>query len=174
MSSIFIILIYLYEINNLIFVSRRSNPAEFSKHQLGYQTIHGNCSKRWGHVIASGRKTPEVGGKWKQYSGRISPVISGRFPPEKNKKLVGSNRRNSKAFRPEYCFQVPLSSEAFLPEPTSALWPGYLSMLREHVCGQHVLNISCSVNIYVRTWVHYICYQHITVTWTNSDSLCCM
>jgi hypothetical protein len=59
--------------------------------------------------------------KWKQYSDRkflgFFPVDSSQFPV-----LFGRNRseiigKNPEIFRWEYCFHVPVISDAFLPEP---------------------------------------------------------
>jgi hypothetical protein len=59
--------------------------------------------------------------KWKQYSDRkfvgFFPVDSSQFPV-----LSGRNRseiieKNPEIFRWEYCFHVPMISDAFLPEP---------------------------------------------------------
>jgi len=46
--------------------------------------------------------------------------ISDAFQQE----LVGNHRKNPKNFRWEYCFHVPVISDAFLPEPARNFRPG--------------------------------------------------
>ena len=64
------------------------------------------------------RKTPEINGTWKQYSGRKNfGFFSCQFlfiPIGTDRKLPGICPKN---VRPEYCFHVPLISGVFLLEP---------------------------------------------------------
>jgi hypothetical protein len=65
--------------------------------------------ERAGKVIKSGRKTPEIDVKWKQYSGR--------FPGESTRKWSEVTGKKSENFWLEYYFDVPLISGVFLQEP---------------------------------------------------------
>ena len=71
------------------------------------------------------KKTPEINGAWKQYSGR---KFFGHFPDDFRSVPVEKNRnspeKSPKFFRPEYCFHVPLISGVFLREPARTLRPG--------------------------------------------------
>jgi hypothetical protein len=65
------------------------------------------------------------------------PEISGLFPGDFWPDLTGKHwnqtefaGKNPKAFRPEYCFQVPLISNAFLQEP--AFFPGNSCRFRQN------------------------------------------
>jgi hypothetical protein len=68
----------------------------------------GILQERCGKVTESCRKTPEIAGTWKQYSGRklsgFFPVNSCQLPVlfDRNRpEIIGKNPKN---FRPEYCF----------------------------------------------------------------------
>jgi hypothetical protein len=65
--------------------------------------------ERAGKVIKSGRKTPEIDVKWKQYSGRS--------PGKSTRKMSEVTGKKSENFWLEYCFDVPLISSVFLQEP---------------------------------------------------------
>ena len=66
----------------------------------------------------SRRKTPEINGTWKQYSGR---KIFGLFPESSDQLLsIPAGNHLEKIlnnFRLEYCFRFPLISRVFLREP---------------------------------------------------------
>jgi hypothetical protein len=73
----------------------------------------------------SGRKTPEIAGTWKQYSGR---KLSGFFQVDscqfhvlfdRNRlKIIGKNTEN---FRSEYCLHVPAISGVFLQDTAAGI-----------------------------------------------------
>ncbi len=83
-----------------------------------------NWPERGGKITGSGRKTPEIDGIRKQYSGdRIQlPVltVSCLFRAETDK----SGHRNRS---PEYCFRFPSISRVFLRDPARISRLGYIS-----------------------------------------------
>jgi hypothetical protein len=90
------------------------------------------------------RKTPEIAGTWKQYSGRkfsgFFPMISGRFLTESTRSWQEFTGKNPDNFRPEYCFHVLAISGVFLHDtvtfphlscriqwPESSTWASVIS-----------------------------------------------
>jgi hypothetical protein len=73
--------------------------------------------ERGGKVTRSCRKTLEIDGKWKQYSGRnfldFFQCLSGRFLREWARKWPKFIRKNPETFRPEYYFHVSLDFRCF-------------------------------------------------------------
>jgi hypothetical protein len=80
-------------------------------------------------ATGSCRKTPEVSGKWKQYSDR---KLSGFFPVDSCQLLVLSDRnrpetigKNPENFRPEYCFHKITGITGNRQFPGRFVRPGY-------------------------------------------------
>jgi len=85
-----------------------------------------------GQVVRTGlfRKTPEINGTWKQYSGWKSPDFFPMkihpFPFERRpfsyevpRETVRKSPEKFGAFRPEYCYHGPLFSGVFLQYPVT-------------------------------------------------------
>ena len=96
---------------------------------------HMILQERCGKVTGSHRKAPEIAGSGSSIpTGNLLdffPVDSDQFPVLSNRNRSEIIRKNPKIFRLEYCFHVPVTSGAFLPEPARIFRPGYVQ-LYEH------------------------------------------
>ncbi len=99
---------------------------------------HRILQERYGKVIVSCRKAPEIAGTWKQYSGRkIFGFSSGGFLPTScafRQEVGGKHRKN---FRPEYCFQNINGITRNWSFPGRTLRPGYIFLLHFQISTQN-------------------------------------
>ena len=84
--------------------------------------------ERCGKVTGSHRKAPEIAGSGSSIpTGNLLdffPVDSDQFPVLSSRNRSEIIGKNPKIFRLEYCFHVPVTSGAFLPEPARIFRPG--------------------------------------------------
>ena len=84
--------------------------------------------ERCGKVTESHRKAPEIAGSGSSIpTGNLLdffPVDSDQFPVLSSRNRSEIIGKNPKIFRLEYCFHVPVTSGAFLPEPARIFRPG--------------------------------------------------
>ena len=101
------------------FIPRSNIPATGS-HMILQET----CGK----VTGSHRKAPEIAGSGSSIpTGNLLdffPVDSDQFPVLSSRNRSEIIGKNPKIFRLEYCFHVPVTSGAFLPEPARIFRPG--------------------------------------------------
>ena len=90
---------------------------------------HMILQERCGKVTGSHRKAPEIAGSGSSIpTGNLLdffPVDSDQFPVLSSRNRSEIIGKNPKIFRLEYCFHVPVTSGAFLPEPARIFRPGY-------------------------------------------------
>ena len=88
--------------------------------------------ERCGKVTGSHRKAPEIAGSGSSIpTGNLLdffPVDSDQFPVLSSRNRSEITGKNPKIFRLEYCFHVPVTSGAFLPEPARIFRPGYVEI----------------------------------------------
>ena len=84
--------------------------------------------ERCGKVTGSHRKAPEIAESGSSIpTGNLLdffPVDSDQFPVLSSRNRSEIIGKNPKIFRLEYCFHVPVTSGAFLPEPARIFRPG--------------------------------------------------
>ena len=84
--------------------------------------------ERCGKVTGSHRKAPEIAGSGSSIpTGNLLdffPVDSDQFPVLSSRNRSEIIGKNPKIFPLEYCFHVPVTSGAFLPEPARIFRPG--------------------------------------------------
>ena len=89
--------------------------------------------ERCGKVTGSHRKAPEIAGSGSSIpTGNLLdffPVDSDQFPVLSSRNRSEIIGKNPKIFRLEYCFHVPVTSGAFLPEPARIFRPGLFQCL---------------------------------------------
>ena len=89
---------------------------------------HMILQERCGKVTGSHRKAPEIAGSGSSIpTGNLLdffPVDSDQFPVLSSRNRSEIIGKNPKIFRLEYCFHVPVTSGAFLPEPARIFRPG--------------------------------------------------
>ena len=89
---------------------------------------HMILQERCGKVTGSHRKAPEIAGSGSSIpTGNLLdffPVDSDQFPVLSSRNRSEIIGKNPKIFRLEYCFHVPVTSGAFLPEPACIFRPG--------------------------------------------------
>ena len=87
--------------------------------------------ERCGKVTGSHRKAPEIAGSGSSIpTGNLLdffPVDSDQFPVLSSRNRSEIIGKNPKIFPLEYCFHVPVTSGAFLPEPARIFRPGKAS-----------------------------------------------
>ena len=101
-------------------VNPRSNIPATGSHMI--------LQERCGKVTGSHRKAPEIAGSGSSIpTGNLLdffPVDSDQFPVLSSRNRSEIIGKNPKIFRLEYCFHVPVTSGAFLPEPARIFRPG--------------------------------------------------
>ena len=116
--------------NSLIEHFPRSNIPATGSHMI--------LQERCGKVTGSHRKAPEIAGSGSSIpTGNLLdffPVDSDQFPVLSSRNRSEIIGKNPKIFRLEYCFHVPVTSGAFLPEPARIFRPG--SMIRPSQCSR--------------------------------------
>ena len=108
--------------------SERQNP----RSNIPATGSHMILQERCGKVTGSHRKAPEIAGSGSSIpTGNLLdffPVDSDQFPVLSSRNRSEIIGKNPKIFRLEYCFHVPVTSGAFLPEPARIFRPGILTM----------------------------------------------
>ena len=88
--------------------------------------------ERCGKVTGPHRKAPEIAGSGSSIpTGNLLdffPVDSDQFPVLSSRNRSEIIGKNPKIFRLEYCFHVPVTSGAFLPEPARIFRPGNVQL----------------------------------------------
>ena len=104
---------------------------------------HMILQERCGKVTGSHRKAPEIAGSGSSIpTGNLLdffPVDSDQFPvlfSRNRSEIIG---KNPKIFRLEYCFHVPVTSGAFLPEPARIFRPGYQIIIGYRFIVRHLV-----------------------------------
>ena len=109
---------------NLLGQVPRSNIPATGSHMI--------LQERCGKVTGSHRKAPEIAGSGSSIpTGNLLdffPVDSDQFPVLSSRNRSEIIGKNPKIFRLEYCFHVPVTSGAFLPEPARIFRPGFMSV----------------------------------------------
>ena len=97
---------------------------------------HMILQERCGKVTGSHRKAPEIAGSGSSIpTGNLLdffPVDSDQFPVLSSRNRSEIIGKNPKIFRLEYCFHVPVTSGAFLPEPARIFRPGYIDLQKKN------------------------------------------
>ena len=107
--------------------------------------------ERCGKVTGSHRKAPEIAGSGSSIpTGNLLdffPVDSDQFPVLSSRNRSEIIGKNPKIFRLEYCFHVPVTSGAFLPEPARIFRPGFNTFIISSALAYARVIISSTLSI---------------------------
>ena len=105
-----------------------TNKSQVPRSNIPATGSHMILQERCGKVTGSHRKAPEIAGSGSSIpTGNLLdffPVDSDQFPVLSSRNRSEIIGKNPKIFRLEYCFHVPVTSGAFLPEPARIFRPG--------------------------------------------------
>ena len=105
-----------------------SNSSTDPRSNIPATGSHMILQERCGKVTGSHRKAPEIAGSGSSIPTRnlldFFPVDSDQFPVLSSMNRSEIIGKNPKIFRFRYCFHVPVTSGAFLPEPARIFRPG--------------------------------------------------